>query len=205
MESMMKEVKNEGRARIEAGFSLLELMLAMTITLLMMTAASTLLTSSVGTRTRENRRSDALADAQRAVSIMSREIANSGFGLTTNGIVTTDATATKIRIRSNVNNTNSTISDQDEDVTFVYQQAPVAAIVRFDAISGSATVLANNIRAFTLTYEDAAGGATTANLAERVKIDVTVDVGAVGNQPPTQVRMQSEVALRNAPQVLKRY
>jgi prepilin-type N-terminal cleavage/methylation domain-containing protein len=205
MESMMKEARDKGWARDEAGFSLLELMLAMTITLLMMTAASTLLTSSVGTRTRENRRSDALADAQRAVSIMSREIANSGFGLTNNGIVSTDATATKIRIRSNVNNTNATISDQDEDITFVYQQAPVSSIVRFDAVSGSTTVLANNIRSFIITYEDAAGGATTASLAERVMIDVTVDVGRVGNQPPTQVRMQSEVALRNAPQVLKRY
>ena len=78
----------------EAGFSLLELVIAMTITLLMMTAASTLLTSSVGTRVRENSRTDALADAQRAIQIMSREIANSGFGLTNNGIVPTDATAT---------------------------------------------------------------------------------------------------------------
>jgi prepilin-type N-terminal cleavage/methylation domain-containing protein len=202
---MMKEVKTEGHARGEAGFSLLELMLAMTITLLMMTAASTLLTSSVGTRTRENRRSDALADAQRAVSIMSREIANSGFGLTNNGIVTTDATATRIRIRSNVNNTNATISDQDEDVTFVYQQAPVSSIIRFDAATGVSTVLANNIRNFALTYEDAAGGVVTPGLAERIKIDVTVDIGAAAGQPITQVRMQSEVALRNAPQVLSRF
>ena len=201
----MREVKTVGRERAEAGFSLLELMLALTITLLMMTAASTLLTSSVGTRTRENRRSDALADAQRAVSIMSREIANSGFGLTTNGIVTTDATATRIRIRSNVNNTNATISDQDEDVTFVYQQAPVASIVRFDAATGASTVLANNIRNFALTYEDAAGGVVAANQAERVKIDVTVDIGAAAGQPVTQVRMQSEVALRNSPAVLTRY
>jgi type II secretory pathway pseudopilin PulG len=184
----------------------MELLIAMTVTILMMTAASTLLTSSVGTRARENRRSDALADAQRAINIMSREIANSGFGLTDNGIVPTDATATKIRIRANINNTNATISDQDEDVTYIYQLPPVASIVRFDAATGTRNVLANNIRGFTLTYEDAAGAATTPILAERVKIDVTVEVGApAAGQPPTQVRMQSEVALRNAPQVLKRF
>lgn len=199
----MKETENG--ARNEAGFSLLEMMLALTITLLMATAASSLLSSSVGTRTRENRRSDAQADAQRAVSIMSREIANSGFGLTNNGIVTTDATATRIRIRSNVNNTNATISDQDEDVTFVYQQAPVSSIVRFDGVTGSATVLANNISGFTLTYEDAAGIPTPPSLCERVKIDITVEVAAVSGQAPTRVRMQAEVALRNSPQVLQRY
>jgi prepilin-type N-terminal cleavage/methylation domain-containing protein len=203
---MLKETRNgSGANGSEAGFSLMELLIAMTVTLLMMTAASTLLSSSVGTRARENRRSDALADAQRAINIMSREIANSGFGLTDNGIVPTDATATKIRIRANVNNTNATINDQDEDVTYIYQLPPVASIVRFDAATGTRNVLANNIRSFTLTYEDAAGAPATAALAERVKIDVTVDVGAAAGQPPTQVRMQSEVALRNAPQVLKRF
>jgi len=201
----MKEVKIEAKARDEAGFSLLELLIAMTVTLLMMTAASTLLTSSVGTRARENRRSDALADAQRALSIMTREIANSGFGLSNNGIVATDATPTKIRIRANVNNTNSTISDQDEDITFIYQPLPVSAIVRFDSVTGSRTVLANNITNFTLTYRDAAGNPVAPGLAERITIDVTVNVGAPAGQPPTQVRMMSDVALRNAPLVLKRY
>lgn len=208
----MKESVTGARAVGEAGFSLLELLIAMTVTLLMMTAASTLLTSSVGTRARENRRSDALADAQRALSIMTREIANSGFGLSNNGIVGTDATATKIRIRANVNNTNNTINDQDEDITFIYQPLPVAAIVRFDSVTGNRTVLANSINNFTLTYRDAAGNSTDAagnpiqpGLAERITIDVTVNVGAPAGQPPTQVRMMSDVALRNAPLVLKRY
>jgi prepilin-type N-terminal cleavage/methylation domain-containing protein len=204
---MMKEaVTNlEKSGKPEAGFSLLELLIAMTVTLLMMTAASTLLTSSVGTRARENRRSDALADAQRALNIMTREIANSGFGLSNNGIVTTDATATKIRIRANVNNTNATINDQDEDVTYIYQAAPVSSIVRFDAATGVSTVLANNIRAFTLTYRDAASVPSAPGVAERITIDVTVEVGAPAGQPSTQVRMMSDVVLRNAPLVLKRY
>lgn len=202
----MKEAVIKAKAsNAEAGFSLLELLMAMTVTLLMMTAASTLLTSSVGTRARENRRSDALSDAQRALNIMTREIANSGFGLANNGIVATDATATKIRIRANVNNTNATINDQDEDVTYIYQPAPVASIVRFDAATGATTVLANNIRNFTLTYRDAASVPVTPGVAERVTIDVTVDVGAPAGQPATQVRMMSDVVLRNAPSVLQRY
>lgn len=201
----MRKSVTSAKASGDAGFSLLELLIAMTVTLLMMTAASTLLTSSVGTRARENKRSDALADAQRALSIMTREIANSGFGLSNNGIVATDATAAKIRIRANINNTNATINDQDEDITFIYQPLPVAAIVRFDGVTGSRTVLANNISNFTLTYRDATGNPVTPSLAERITIDVTVDVGAPAGQPPTQVRMMSDVALRNAPLVLKRY
>ena len=202
----MKETRTCCReTRDEAGFSLLEMVIAMAVTLIMLTAATTLLTSSVGTRARENRRSDALADAQRAVNIMSREIANSGFGLIDNGIVLADASATKIRIRANVNNTNSTINDQDEDLTYIYQAAPVSSIVRFDSVTGSSTVLANNVTNFVLTYQNAAGAVVTADQAERVKIDVTVEVGAPAGQPPTQVHMVSEVALRNAPQVLDRF
>jgi prepilin-type N-terminal cleavage/methylation domain-containing protein len=190
----------------QAGFSLLELLIAMTVTLLMMTAASTLLTSSLSTRVRENRRSDALADAQRAVNMMSREIANSGFGLNDNGIVATDASAIKIRIRANVNNTNATISDQDEDVTYIYQAAPVSSIVRYDAVTNSTTVLASDIRGFTLTYLDATGLViVTPALAERVRIDVTVDADPTPSQQLTQVRVMSDVALRNAPLVLQRY
>ena len=201
----MKDTVTETNARAEAGFSLFELVIAMTLTLMMMTAASSLLTSSVGTRARENKRSDALADAQRAVNIMSREIANSGFGLSDNGIVTSDATDSKIRIRANVNNTNLTISDQDEDVTYIYQAAPVASIVRFDAATGQTTVLANNISTFKLIYQDATSLPVAPALAERITIDVTVEVGAPAGQPPQQVKLMSDVALRNAPDVLNRY
>src|ERR1041385_1918952 len=74
----------------EAGFSLIELIIAMGLLLVMMIGASQLLMRSLGTRTRENQKSDALADAQRALNIMSREIGNSGFGLDYNGIVATD-------------------------------------------------------------------------------------------------------------------
>ena len=73
------------------GFSLLELLIAMVITMALMTAASTLLANALRVRSRENQKSDALADTQRALNIMSREIANSGFNMTGNGIVAADS------------------------------------------------------------------------------------------------------------------
>src|SRR3954451_11966319 len=117
------------RTNGEAGFSLIELMIAMAVTLIVMAAATTLLSSSLRIRTRENQKSDALADAQRALNIMSRDIANSGFGLDFNGLVAgdchpltaTDTNTAQIRFRANVNNSDATTGQADEDVTYVYQ------------------------------------------------------------------------------------
>src|SRR5215218_4247787 len=107
------------------GFSLIELTIAMALLLVMMAGASRLLMTSLGVRTRESQKSDALADAQRALNIMSREIGNSGFGMNYNGIVQPDCHPTiaadpitaQIRIRANVNNSNTSITDADEDLT----------------------------------------------------------------------------------------
>ena len=86
-----------------SGFSLLELLIAMVITMALMTAATTLLANALRMRSRENQKSDALADTQRALNIMSREIANSGFNMNNNGIVASESGLNRIRIRSNLN------------------------------------------------------------------------------------------------------
>ena len=201
------------------GFSLVELTIAMAIVLVMMAGASRLLMSSLGVRTRESQKSDALADAQRALNIMSREIGNSGFGMDYNGLVAPDCHPTtagdpvvaQIRLRANVNNTNNSISDADEDVTFVYQGAPTRAIVRYDAISQTSTVLAGEIDAMQITYINAAGGTSTlatpaaVNAAERIRITSQVNLQATVGQPASQVLLTSEIALRNAPNVISHY
>src|SRR5438552_12210396 len=86
-----------------AGFSLIELMISMAVTLILMGLASALIASSFNVRGRENQKSSALADAQRALNSMTREIANSGFGLSNNGIVVTQSNSTSIRVRANLN------------------------------------------------------------------------------------------------------
>lgn len=206
-------------ARGEAGFSIIELMIAMAVTLVVMTAATTLLSSSLKVRVRENQKSDALADAQRAINIMSRDIANAGFGMDFNGIVLADSSQTAIRIRSNSCNNSScnpaATSDQDEDVLYVLQGSN--AIVRYDAASTPATVsLASRINTLQFSYYDysinSAGvlvtsGPNTAPTANtgRVRITVSVTLDAVGNQPAAQVQLTSDVTLRNSPFMLGRY
>ena len=107
------------QSRRQSGFSLVELSIAMTVTLVVMAIASTLLASSFKIRTRENQRSSAIADAQRALNILSREIANAGYGLSSNGIVTGgDSGATSIRIRSDLDLSGAT-NGSGEDVKFL--------------------------------------------------------------------------------------
>src|SRR5687767_13147751 len=112
----------------EGGFSLLELVVALVITMALMTAASTLLANALRMRTRENQKSDALADTQRAINIMSREIANTGFNLTNNGIVEADSGLNSLRIRANLNkfedelvvpeDSRANVQDAGEDITY---------------------------------------------------------------------------------------
>ena len=84
-------MSESNKKNLNSGVSLLELLIAMTITMTLMTAAATLLASSVRMRSRENQKSDALADTQRALNIMSRELANAGFNMTNNGLVPADS------------------------------------------------------------------------------------------------------------------
>lgn len=191
----------------QTGFSLLELLIAMTITLAVMVAASTLLASSLRTRARENLRSEALSAAQRALSIMSREISNAGYGLTDNGIVTVDSAEGSIRVRANLNN-DADLNDIDEDVRFMLQAAnPNQEIVRYDnsTTPDKTSVLATNITSLRIKYFNVAGNEVSAAIAERVSIEVEVILPASTEQPAGVVNLISQVALRNAPATLQQF
>jgi prepilin-type N-terminal cleavage/methylation domain-containing protein len=191
----------------QAGFSLLELLIAMTVTLAVMVAASTLLATSLRTRARENVRSNALASVQRALSIMSREISNSGYGLADNGIVAADSAEDSIRTRANLDN-NSNLNGIDEDVRFVLQTATTnKEIVRYDnsLAMSQRSVLATNITSLSIKYLNLAGDEVSAASAERVSIEVHVLLPASAEEPEGVVNLISQVALRNAPNTLPQF
>ena len=175
----------------QRGFSLIELVIAMTVTIVIATIASTLVAQSFRMRSREDGRSDAIADAQRALNIVSREIANSGFGLLDNGIVPGDTGAGSIRFRANLNAYTrdasgnavtgaSSVTDRDEDIKYTMYNDDAANrhyLVRYDAILGQVdqregtTVLANRLDKFQLQYFDSTG----------TELNVTADPSAVIN------------------------
>jgi prepilin-type N-terminal cleavage/methylation domain-containing protein len=154
----------------EAGFSLIELMVAMGVTLIIMTLASTVLMECFNIRSRQDSRTAALADVQRALNIISREVASAGYGLSTNGVVgcsgatasTCDSDDNAIRIRSNLNRFNSSPADADtaddgEDVKFFIQTTNGKRyVVRYNhnGTSNQATVLANRVDQLQFYYYD---------------------------------------------------
>lgn len=204
------------------GFSLLELIIAMTITLLLMAIAATLFSGALGTRARESRRTDALTSAQAALNVMSREIANSGFGLTNNGIVAADSGQQRLHFRSNVVNSNVVTCDPGEDLTYFYD-ANTRSIVRYDrypatpancnAASGETSVVVNRISNVTFQYFDYTGSSSTPTVVttptvntSRIRITVTVQLDQVQGQPNNQtVAFTSDVTLRNSDYMLNQY
>lgn len=143
----------------QAGFSLIEILIAMSITLALMAIASTLLAASFKIRNRENQRSSAIADAQRALNSMSREVANAGYGLSTNGIVTGDSGLNQIRVRSDLNlsgATNEIVNGAGEDVKYILvSDANGNFIVRMNLQPTQTTALiANRIDGLKIRYYD---------------------------------------------------
>lgn len=163
----------------QAGFSLIEMIIAMAITITITAVAASLLAQSMNIRTRANEKVDALADAQRALNIMSREIGDAGFNLDDNGIVAEDSVTDEnlnstIRIRSNLNRFNkdpdpwysgSAVNsdaqkgisiagaDVGEDVKYVlYPADDTNLLARYDRYGGGKTVLANRLDSLHIHY-----------------------------------------------------
>jgi Tfp pilus assembly protein PilW len=176
----------------QTGFSLVELFIAMTITLVIMAIASTLLASSFNVRSRENQKSSAIADVQRALNIMSRDIANAAYGLSTNGIVTGgDSGATSIRVRSDLDLSGAT-NGVGEDVKYVFvNDANGSFIVRLNLQPTQTTsLIANRIDGLAIYYYDQ-------------RVTYTIGNCAIGNCNITNVRnsagtTQPEVTPDNA-------
>ncbi|HEY8562636.1 MAG TPA: type II secretion system protein [Pyrinomonadaceae bacterium] len=196
------------------GFSLIELMIAMTITLALMGVATTLFSGALGIRTRESRRADALSSARAALSSLSREISNSGYGLTSNGIVTADSNNKKIHFRANLSNDDYTTDSIGEDVTYFFDDE-TKSIVRYDPNNEQTTsVIVNRISDVTFTYYDYVGGSSAASAplnaptgnTGRVTITVMVELEDVAGQPKDQtVTFTSDVTLRNSSYMLNQY
>jgi hypothetical protein len=195
------------------------------ITLVLTGLAGKFLEGAFNVRLREDERSIALADAQRALNIMSREVANSGFGLSSNGIVGADSGAGAIRVRANLNAfdgvaSSSNVSDPNEDVRYrLISNTARRYIERLDVNTGArVAVLANRVDDFTVAYfgdkvdytvEDCEVTADDAEVTDKknakyVVIAVCVNLpargapGGTGYQPPSSVQLVSSVALRNA-------
>jgi prepilin-type N-terminal cleavage/methylation domain-containing protein len=165
--------KKSTEKKSETGFSLIELIIAMTITLVVLTVATTLIAQSLNIRTRSNENVDALADAERALNIMSREISQAGFNLQDNGIVADDSVIdgngnSTIRVRANLNRFDLAATttaregigvageDSGEDVKyFIHPTGNITLLARYDPYAPGgpeSTVVANRLDKLRVRY-----------------------------------------------------
>ena len=196
----------------EAGFSMIELIVSMLLTLIILGVAVVTFSSALNSRSRESSKTDAITSTQAALNILSREIGNSGYGLTTNGIVTADSTDKRLHFRTNTGNGDGTTAAPGENITF-YWDAASQSVVRYDAYNGGATSgVINRVSDVDFVYYnyDTVTGASTAGSASantgRVRITLTVSLVNVTGQPTGQkVLVTSDVTLRNSPFMLGQY
>lgn len=212
-------MENSNRKK-EAGFSLMEMPIAMTIVIVLLAIASLVFGRALGVRSRESSRTDALTAAQAALNVMSREISNAGYGLAdnensvhNNGIIIADSNASRLRVRANVFNTNFTTSEPGEDVTY-YFDSDAKSIVRHDPSQNpSTTYLVNQISNVSFSYFNYSRTSSTptetttpTTETSRVKITVTVQLAEVQGQPTGRtVTLTSFVTLRNSDYMLSQY
>jgi len=193
----------------EAGYSLVELIVAMLISLIILGVAVATFSAALGSRGREASKVDALASSQAALNVMSREIGNSGYGLNYNGIGA-DSTNKLLHFRANITNNNSTTSDPGEDVVFYLEGSGASkSVVRYDNNTGVSSGIINRVSDVTFKYNQDAGDPTSNTAASntaRVRITLTVFLTDARGQPTNQtVVLTSDVTLRNSPYMLGQY
>lgn len=192
----------------ELGFSLIELIVSMGITMLILGVAVTIFSGALGARARESSRTDAITSAQAALNIMSREIGNSGYGLSNNGVVA-DSTATMLHTRANTDNSNATTSDPGEDIAFYLDgTGGDQSVVRHDNTTGQTSGIINRISRVGFTYYNyvsvgtpppPVGPGPPGPDTGKITITLTVLLENVQGQPGGQtVTVSSDVTLRNS-------
>lgn len=205
--------------RSHAGFTMIELIMSMVLTVIILGIGVTVFSSALKTRAYQSARTDAIVSAQAAINIMSREIGNSGYGLLTNGIVLADSNSSRLHIRANIDNTHyDATTDPNEDLTFYCDNCSSSggSIVRYDPNGSGTSGVINRVSQVQFQYWDydqitqAVSGPFTAPTLNtgRITITLTVVINNIGDAPTGSagnITVTSDVTLRDSPYMLNRY
>lgn len=206
----------------QGGFSLIELIISITITIIILVISFTLLIESLNQRVREDAVVSALADGNQALNAISNDIINAGMGLKGNGILAANSGKNFIRIRSNLNafmkqTSSGTVTDVNEDVAYlvVPNQNGQGVLVRMDVNTGTVNVLASKIDnsdtdndgdgdGINFTYLDidgnqvSSGSAVQLIITLRLKLPQQGTPKSPGYKPETILPITTKVFLRNS-------
>ena len=156
------------------GFTLVELMVSMAISLAVLAAIAGTFTA----QTRQNSAEEQLGQMQQnvrgALDLMIREIHMAGYkpaGGVFNGIQTSSATT--LRIKLDLDSSGVETDGTTDDISYAFDSS-TGLISRTLNNTGSTATLADNVTAFSFTYLDANGTSTTTNTAvRRITINIT--------------------------------
>ena len=164
------------KLRNNGGYTLIELMVAITIGMIVMASVATTFTTQTRTYSAQEQINQMEQNARGALDIMSREIKMAGYrpnGGTVTGVVSYTSSSLTIQADLNADGAISTSGNDNEQIAYAYDS--VNKKITRQVGTDTAATLAENISAFTFTYYQSSGttAATSATNIRRIKIAIT--------------------------------
>src|SRR5713101_5260888 len=177
--------------RAQAGYSLVEILVAMAVMGVLMSATLSLLHSGLAAWGWGAGRVDAQQSVRAALERMAHELREAGYDPTGAGIeAVLVAEPARIVFQRDLNG-NGLIDPTRERVTYLLRAGETT--LRRDA-GGGAQPLAENVRRFALSYLDSSGAPTT-DRGQIVSVRIGLEIGRAG----PEATMATVVTLRNVP------
>jgi type IV pilus assembly protein PilW len=152
----------------ERGFSLVELLIAMTIGLIILAALSSTFLMQRKIYDVQEQVAEMVQNARAAMDMMSREIRMGGYDPTSAGFDGITYDAHQLQIQANIDDDEDIINadgsyDENENITYTYYDENSAYPYQIKRKTGNGNFVsfAENIEAFTFNYLDSSGNATT--------------------------------------------
>jgi type IV pilus assembly protein PilW len=160
--------------KTDSGFSLTELIVAMGIGMVILAAVTTTFMSQTRFYSAQEQINEMEQNARGALDLINRELKMAGYkpaGGTFDG-VTYSTSQLMVQADLDSNGAISTSSTANEQITYAYDSTNKQITRKVG--TGTGEVLADNISAFTFSYLDSTGAATTISASIRqVKVDIT--------------------------------
>jgi type IV pilus assembly protein PilW len=155
------------------GFTLVELMVSLGIGMVILAAVTTTFMSQTRIYNAQEQINEMQQNARGVLDILSRELKMAGYKPNGGGFNGVTYGTTQLMVQADLNSDGaiSTSSTANEQITYAFDNAN-EQITRAVG-SGSAQVLAAHISAFTFTYLDSAGAATTVSANIR-QVSITI-------------------------------